>query len=102
MVVAHHVDSNWTLIKMTSPRTEGELIRDQHRILARMKKQGILPKHQVLDNEISAAYVADIGPTNMTYQLVLPDDHRRNIAERSIQTWKYNFFDVISCWSSTW
>ena len=80
MVVSHHVDSNWTLIKITSHRTEGGLIGARRRILARMKNQGIVPKHQVLDNEISAAYVAEIGITKMTYQLVLPNDHCRNIA----------------------
>ena len=61
-----------------------------------MKKQGIVPKHQVLDNEISTAYVADIGLTNMTYQMVLPNDHRRNFVEKGIQTWKYHFVGVIS------
>ena len=32
----------------------------------------------------------------MTCQLVPPDNHRRNIAENAIQTWKHNFIGVIS------
>ena len=32
----------------------------------------------------------------MTYQLELPDDHLRNIAEKSIQTWKDHFVGIIS------
>eukprot|EP00804_Cyclotella_cryptica_P021230 CCRYP_001521-RA/>CCRYP_001521-RA protein AED:0.41 eAED:0.29 QI:0/-1/0/1/-1/1/1/0/216 len=32
----------------------------------------------------------------MTYQLVPPGDHRRNIAEKAIQTWKDHFIAVIS------
>eukprot|EP00804_Cyclotella_cryptica_P027522 CCRYP_007476-RA/>CCRYP_007476-RA protein AED:0.26 eAED:0.26 QI:0/0/0/1/1/1/4/0/582 len=32
----------------------------------------------------------------MTYQLVPPDDHRRNVAEKAIQTWKDHFVAVIS------
>ena len=36
----------------------------------------------------------------MTYQLVPPDDHRRNIAEKTIQTWKDNFISVCSTISS--
>ena len=32
----------------------------------------------------------------MTYQLVPPEDHRRNLAERAIQTWKDHFVGVLS------
>ena len=81
-VVAHQVDSNWTLIETTSRRTEGGLIRARRKILARMKQRGIIPKHQVLDNGISKAYKAETELTSMTYQLVIPDDHCRNIAEK--------------------
>ena len=37
----------------------------------------------------------------MTYQLVPPDDHRHNIAERSIQTWKNHFVSVLRRSAST-
>ena len=59
-LVAHHVEYNWTLIETTSRRTEGELIGARRKILARIKQRGIIPKHQVLDNEISEAYRAEI------------------------------------------
>ena len=81
-VVAHHVNSKWALIKTTSRRTKGELIGSRRKILTRMKQRGIIPKHQVLENEISEAYKAEIELTSMTYQLVLPDDHCRNIYEK--------------------
>ena len=42
------------------------------------------------------AYMQEIMETGMTYQLVLPDEHRRNIAEKIIQTWKYHFISVCS------
>ena len=95
-VVSHHVDSNWTLIETTSRCTEGELIGSRRKILTRMKQRGIIPKHQLLDNEISEAYKAEIDLTSMTYQLVLPDDHRHNISKKEIQTWKYHFFSFMS------
>ena len=47
------------------------------------------------------AYHTEIRDTNMTFQLVPPDDHRRNLAERSIQTWKDHFFGVLSGTAST-
>ena len=37
----------------------------------------------------------------MSYQLVKPDDHRRNIAERDIQTWKNHFVGVLSGTAAT-
>ena len=37
----------------------------------------------------------------MTYQLVPPDDHRRNISEKAIQFWKDHFVAVLSGASST-
>eukprot|EP00804_Cyclotella_cryptica_P014428 CCRYP_004767-RA/>CCRYP_004767-RA protein AED:0.25 eAED:0.28 QI:0/0/0/1/1/1/3/0/487 len=42
------------------------------------------------DNEASAAYKQAILASGMTYQLVPPDDHRRNVAEKAIQTWNDN------------
>ena len=64
--------------------------------LERMKSQGVVPTHQVLYNEISTAYILEIRKTSMTYQLVHPDDNRRNLAEKAIQTWKDHFIVVMS------
>ena len=47
-------------------RKEGELILVRRRYLKQMQLQVIVPKHQVLDNEISAAYKAKILATDMT------------------------------------
>ena len=61
-----------------------------------MKDQCIVPKQQVLDNEISALYQNEIKATNMTFQLVPLDDNSSNIAENFIQTWKDHFIGVLS------
>ena len=37
----------------------------------------------------------------MSYQLVPPNVHRRNIAERSIQTWKSHFIGILSGTAAT-
>ena len=95
-MIIHEIDGNSTWVEPMKNRTEGEMILARRRALARMKIQGIVPKHQVLDNEISVAYKAEIRATNMTFQRVPPDDHRRNIAEKAIQTWKDHFVGVLS------
>ena len=79
-VVAHHIDSNWKIIETTKRRIEGELIEARRRILRCMQERGIVPKHQVLDNEVSRSYKGEILAIGMTFQLALPDDHCRNIA----------------------
>ena len=48
-----------------------------------MHAVGIIPKQQVLDKKTSMAYRQEIMETGMTYQLVPPYDHRRNIAEKN-------------------
>ena len=72
------------------------MILARRRALTRMKNQGIVPKPQVLDNEISGLYQNEIKATDMTFQLVPPDNHRHNIADKAIQTWKYHFIGVLS------
>eukprot|EP00804_Cyclotella_cryptica_P009653 CCRYP_011198-RA/>CCRYP_011198-RA protein AED:0.33 eAED:0.33 QI:0/0/0/1/1/1/2/0/430 len=42
------------------------------------------------------AYKQAILDSGISYQLVPPDDHRRNIAEKAIQTWKDHFIAVLS------
>ena len=85
-MILHDIDSNSTWVEPMKNRTKGEMILARRRALARMKIQGIVPTHQVLDNEISKAYRTEVQATGMTYQLVPPDDHHRNVAKMVIQT----------------
>ena len=85
-MVFHDIDRNSTWVDPTKNRKEGEIILAWRRALKRMQLQGIVPKNQVPDNKISAAYKAKILSTDMTYQLVPPDDHRISIVDKSIQT----------------
>jgi hypothetical protein len=49
----------------------------------------------VLDNEASEAFKNEIKK-NCKIQLVPPDNHRRNLAERAIQTFKNHFKSVLA------
>ena len=82
--VIHKIDGNSTWVEPMKNRTEGEMILVWCHTLARMKLQGIIimSKHRVLNNEISAAYKAETQATNIIYQRVPPDDHRRNICQK--------------------
>ena len=83
-IVVHDIDSNSTWVEPMKNRKEGEMILAWQRALKQMQLQGIVTKHQVLENEISAAYKDEILSTDTTYQLVTPDDHHRNTTEKAI------------------
>ena len=52
---------------------------------------GTAPNTYVMDNEISHEFTTALTSNNTTYQLVPPHTHRRNLAERGIQTYKNHF-----------
>jgi hypothetical protein len=49
----------------------------------------------ILDNECSVEVKERIQLNNMQYQLVPPNDHRRNIAEKAIQVFKAHFISIL-------
>ncbi len=55
----------------------------------------VKPTTHILDNEASAELKKEIQK-NCTIQLVPPDNHRRNLAERSIQTFKNHFKSILA------
>jgi hypothetical protein len=95
-MILYHTDSNSIWVEPTKNKSEGELMLARTRALTRMRACGLTPRRQVLDNEASAAYKQSILESGLTYQLVPPDDHRRNVAEKAIQTWKDHFIAVLS------
>ena len=64
----------------------------------------MVPKDQILDNQCSALMKLSIKATmltdgsvlKMTYELVPPEDHQRNLFKQSIQTLKEYFVRVLS------
>ena len=55
----------------------------------------VTPKMHILDNEASEAFKREITK-KCKYQLVPPDTHRQNLAERAIQTFKSHFIAILS------
>jgi hypothetical protein len=96
VMILHHVDSNSSWAEAMQNQSGGELILARARALAWMRRRGLIPKHQILDNQASAEYKAAIDASGMTYELVPPEEHRCNMAEKGIQTFKDHFVGVIS------
>jgi hypothetical protein len=62
----------------------------------KMEILGLGLKHHRYDNKCSIKFKACIQKNGMTHELVPPDYHRRNIAERAIQTFKNHFVSILS------
>ena len=60
------------------------------------ESKGLKVDLHVLDNEVSAAYRKAITDHKVTYQLVPPHIHRRNIAERAIRTFKEHLKAILA------
>ena len=90
------MDSNSISSEPMQDRTSGEMIRAYQALLKRLKLCGIKLKKHVLDNKISNEYKEAIRENGMEYELVPKGQHRRNIAEKAIQTWKFHAISVFS------
>jgi hypothetical protein len=103
-MLLHHINSNSFWVDPLKNQ-KGLLIAAQMQALERMHKQGILTKHQILDNQCSARMklamesttLSDGLVSKMTYKLVPPKDHQRNLAKKSIETFKDHFRVLSGC-----
>ena len=89
------IDSDAVLVEPMRNRTAGEMTKTYQKLIDRLNKCGIYPKMHILDNESSSELEEAIGNNNMTFQYVPPHNHRRNRAERAIQTFKAHFISVL-------
>ncbi len=83
IMLLHHINSNSFWVEPLKNQTEGLLIATQTQALEQMQNQGIVPKHQILDNQCSACMklamesttLSDRSVLKMTYNLY----HRKTI-----------------------
>ena len=96
-MVAYHCNTNVILIEPFQTREDRHRIPAYTCIMTRLKTCSHVIYHQVLDNEGSKEYrlhVTDIWAA--TYQLVPPNVHHRNIAERAIRRFKAHFLSILA------
>jgi hypothetical protein len=85
IMLLHHIDSNSFWVETLKIQTEGLLIAARMQALEQMQKQGIVPKHQILDNHchcsafmklaVESTTLLDGLVSKMTYKLVPLEDH---------------------------
>ena len=91
ILVGYHYDGNCILGHAVKDRKATTLTAAWQLLHSTFAQAGVAPKTYVMDNEISAELLAALQAGNADYQLVPPHTHRRNLAERAIQTYKNHF-----------
>ena len=87
--IAYEYRSNAILCRALKDQTDASMIEAFQDVYQYLESKGFKPKLNVIDNQCSKAIQRFIKSTGADIQLVTPDDHRVNAAERANQTsWK--------------
>jgi hypothetical protein len=89
IMILYDYDSNVILAQPIKDRTAPELLRAFQVMEQELVARGLTPKLMKLDNEASTLLKTYLHQHNITFQLVPPYSHRRNLAERAIRSFKY-------------
>ena len=89
--VLYDYDSNAILVRPLRNRSANEIQRVFTSVHAYLVARGLRPRLHTLDNEASTILKNFLTAEHVEYQLVPPHIHRRNSAERAIQTFKNHF-----------
>ena len=91
IVVTYDYDTNAILAEPVKNRQAGEIKSAFLKSYEKLAARGAVPQLFICDNECSNNLKQAITMNRMKYQLVHPQQHRRNAAERAIQTFKHHF-----------
>jgi hypothetical protein len=88
VMILYDYNINAILAEAMSSCTAHEMIRAYEKLHTYLVTRGLKPQLQGLDNEASQKLKDFMRSKNIDYQLAPSHCHRRNSAERAIQTWK--------------
>ena len=91
ILIGYHYDANCILGHPVKDRKGPTLAKAWRHLHNEFKRAGTEPDIWILDNEISQDLKNAFNEEETAFQLVPPHSHRRNLAERAIQTWKGHF-----------
>jgi hypothetical protein len=96
-MIAFHTNGNLILQKAFKTKSDCHHIATYYTIMTCLAARGLSVDLQILDNEASSAYKEAITfKLNATFQLVPPDMHCWNQAERVIHTFKNHFLAILA------
>jgi hypothetical protein len=96
VMVCYIFDCNYIKVIPMKARSALEWVKAYDSIHQELTVKGFKPKLQTLDNETSTALKNFFTVNDIPYQLVPPQCHRRNVAERAIRTFEEHFVAGLS------
>lgn len=91
ILVVYDYDSNAILTTPLQSRAAATIRKGWEHLNETLTKSGRKPNLYILDNECSAELKHTMNKNKISFQRVPPHIHRRNAAERTIQTFKNHF-----------
>ena len=88
LYILYDYDSNSILVEPIKNRQAASITNAWKRTHDRLTKHGHATKNFIMDNECSTEFKKSLIKHNIKFQLVPPNEHRANAAERAIQTFK--------------
>ena len=92
ILVAYHYNANNILTTPLKNRTGPCILIGMKKIHDKLIMRGLTPKLHIMDNEVSEDLEKYFEDSYTQFQLVPPNVHRRNAAERVVRTFKNHFF----------
>jgi hypothetical protein len=96
LFVMYDTDSGYINAIPIKSRKSGELVKAYQTCYDTLKQKGLTARLMRIDNEVSAILIAAIESDGLNLQIVAPNDHRLNPAERAIQSFKAHFISTRS------
>ena len=96
IMVLYDYDANAIIGEPIPDRTTTTLQKAFLVLFNKIKLKGYKPSVIRLDNEISKDHLSLLEHVGLKVQLIPPYEHRQNLAERAIQTYKNHFIAGLS------
>ena len=97
IMIAVELDGNYIDAEPLKTRKAKDLTEAYQQIYKRWKATGVVsPNWHVLDNEAPEEFKQAIRENNCRVELTPADMHRRNVAEKAMQTFKGHFKSVLA------
>jgi hypothetical protein len=96
-MLAVELEGNYIDVEPMKSRSTKDLTKAYKQIYARWKATGVIcPNWHILDNETPAEFLEAIRTNGCRVEKTPAEMHRRNIAERTIQTYKGHFIATMA------
>ena len=96
IMIMYNYDSNAIVAEAVKNRQAKELVQAWEKLFQSINKNNNVTNLFILDNECSGEMKAALNKYKLQFQLVPPDNHRRNAAERAIRTFKSHFLSCLA------